>query len=113
MIFSIGDHIEMIKAGQKTETRRKSGIYKVGRTYSIQPGRTQAGIAEGRIRILKKRREYSPGNINKEEAWNEGMYMNLEFERLYSELYPGWFSRYAYSFEYIPIENFKQKRFSK
>ena len=99
----------MIKAGQKIETRRQAGLYKVGRTYSIQPGRRKAGIAEGRIRILKKRKEYSPGNISKEEAWNEGMYMNLEFERLYSELCPGWFLRFAYTFEYVPIENYRQK----
>ncbi len=109
MIFSIGDHIEMIKDGRKTQTRRQSDFYKVGRTYSIQPGRGKAGIAEGRLRILKKLWEYSPGSICKEDAWDEGMYMNLEFERLYSEVYPGWHKRYAYTFEYVPIENLKQK----
>ena len=113
MIFSIADHVEMIKDGRKTQTRRQSGIYKVGRTYSIQPGRVRAGIAEGRIRILKKRGEYSLGNISKEDAWDEGMYMNLEFERLYSELYPGWVHRFAYTFEYVPIENYIQNRLSK
>ena len=113
MIFSIADHIEMIKDERKTQTRRRSDYYKVGRTYSIQPGRTQAGIAEGRIRITAKRKEYSPGNIGAQDAWDEGMYMSLEFERLYRRMYHDWVLRYAYTFEYIPIENYRLNRLSK
>lgn len=37
MIFSIADHVEQIKNGSKTQTRRKSPAYLVGKTYSIQP----------------------------------------------------------------------------
>ena len=102
MIFSKEGHIEMIKTGNKTETRRQSGIYHVGRTYSIQPGRTKPGILEGRIRILKKRVEtkYDPP-ISESSAWAEGKYISLEFESLYSEMYPDWYSRFAYTFEYV------------
>lgn len=108
MIFSFEGHIEMIKSGEKTQTRRQSDYYRVGRTYSIQPGRQSAGIPEGRIRIIRKRKEYPPGNISKEDAWDEGMYMTLEFERLYNEMYPGWLSRYAYDLEFVELKAFKQ-----
>jgi hypothetical protein len=102
MIFSVEGHVEMIKSGQKTQTRRQTYFYKVGKTYAIQPGRTKPGIAEGRIRIVSKRRERSPGHISSEDAWDEGMYMTLEFERLYSQLYRDWEIRWAYTFEYVP-----------
>ena len=105
MIFSIGDHIEMIKSGQKTQTRRKSGSYIVGRSYSIQPGRRKAGIAEGRIKVTNKVKEYSTCSvISREDAWDEGWYTPLKFEELYSKMYSGWFVRWAYTFEYVPQE---------
>lgn len=103
MIFSIGDHIEMIKSGQKTQTRRKSESYIVGRSYSIQPGRREAGIVEGRIKITNKVRESATGSvISVEDAWDEGLYTPLKFEELYSKMYSGWFVRWAYTFEYVP-----------
>jgi len=37
MIFSISDHIEQIKSGTKTQTRRRSDRYKVGSLLTIQP----------------------------------------------------------------------------
>lgn len=111
MIFSKEGHIEMIKTGDKTETRRQSGIYHAGRTYSIQPGRSKPGILEGRIRILKKRVETKlDPPISVESAWAEGKYMSLEFERLYSEMYPGWYSRFAYTFEYVRTLRVRQNK---
>ena len=104
MIFSIGDHVEMIKNGQKTQTRRQSSTYMLGRTYGIQPGRRTLGIAEGRILITGKRKELSPGNISKEDAWDEGCYSPNFFEKLYRELYPRWEIRYAYTVEFVPTE---------
>ena len=102
MIFSIGDHVEMIKSGQKTQTRRKSSSYMVGYSYSIQPGRRKAGISEGRIKITNKVKEYSTCSvISVEDAWDEGMYTPLKFEELYSKIYSGWFVRWAYTFEYV------------
>ncbi len=102
MIFSIRDHPEMVKHGQKTQTRRKSGFYKVGRTYSIQYGRG-LGIPDGRILIIDKRKEvvFDP-KISKEDAWDEGCYRPDEFEDLYSQMYSGWQLRWAYTFKYVP-----------
>ena len=108
MIFSIGDHIEMIKSGQKTQTRRPSARYSVGKSYSIQPGRRKVGIAEGRIKITNKVKESSTWSfISREDAWDEGLYTPLKFEELYSKMYPGWFIRWAYTFEYVPSAHFK------
>lgn len=102
MIFSICDHVEMIKSGYKTQTRRLSDYYRVGHSYSIQPGRRKAGIAEGRIKITNKVKEYSTcSSISIEDAWDEGMYSPLKFEELYSKMYSGWFVRWAYTFEYV------------
>jgi hypothetical protein len=58
MIFSIGDHIEQIKAGTKTQTRRSSSRYKVGKFYTVQPCRTCKGIPDGKIFIMAKREEW-------------------------------------------------------
>ncbi len=98
----------MIKAGTKTQTRRRSAIYLLGRTYSIQPGRRKLGISEGRLRITRKRRELSPGNISKEDAWDEGGYNPNFFEKLYREIYPRWESRFAYTFEFVPSASYDQ-----
>ena len=110
MIFSIEDHIEMIKTGDKTETRRRSGLYHVGRLYSIVPRRGEPGILEGRIRILQKKVEtINDPPISVESAWAEGKYMRWEIERLYSEIYPNWYSRFAYTFEYVRTLRVRQK----
>ena len=110
MIFSISDHVEMIKSGQKTQTRRKSSSYIVGKSYSIQPGRRKAGIVEGRIKITNKVKEYSACSvISVEDAGDEGLYSPLKFEELYSKMYSGWFVRWAYTFEYVPIARAQEK----
>ena len=106
MIFSIPGHIEMIKTGDKTETRRRctrdARGYHIGRTYSIQPSRNEPGILEGRIRIIKKRIETKlDPPISLDSAWAEGKYTPAEFEKLYNDLCPGWYSRFAYTFEYV------------
>ena len=108
MIFSIGDHIEMIKSGQKTQTRRKSSSYLVGKMYSIQPGRMQPGIPDGRILIIDKRIEQKPWTgITYEDAKAEGGYTPNDFDALYENMYKGWFIRWAYTFEYVPIARAK------
>jgi hypothetical protein len=105
MIFSVPGHIEMIKAGTKTQTRRKSPAYRVGRSYSIQPGRTKMGILEGRILITRKREEkYLDGGISVADALAEGEYMPGQFETLFSNMYPDWIVRYAYDIKYLENE---------
>ena len=102
MIFSMADHIEQIKNGSKTQTRRMSKTYIVGKTYSIQPGRTKPGIPEGRILITKKREEtFLDGIISASDALAEGGYTSGQFETLFQRMYPTWTRRYAYTFEFV------------
>ncbi len=103
MIFSMADHVEQIKNGTKTQTRRRSSSYIVGKSYSIQPGRRKAGIPEGRIRIMKKvveSRNYD--RIDPYDSEAEGGYNPIDFEELYKRMYPHWQERYAYTFKYEP-----------
>lgn len=102
MIFSVDKHIQQIISGEKTQTRRKSGTYMVGKKYSIQPGGRQPGIPEGRILITKKRSEFQPNVISKEDAEAEGGYSPERFEALYHLMDRGWTVRYAYTFRFVP-----------
>ena len=111
MIFSVPGHIEMIIDGTKTQTRRKSPFYKVGRTYSIQPGRTEKGIKEGRILVTRKRVErYLDGGISIADALAEGKYTPGQFETLFSNMYHDWIARYAYTFVYLEREQFRSMK---
>ena len=101
MIFAIGKHIELIIKGLKTQTRRSSDRYKVGKLYSIQPGRTKKGITEGKIRIIDKTREVWPFTIRPDDAKAEGGYTPEEFEELYEKLHPEWDERMAYTFRFV------------
>ena len=106
MIFAVSNHVELIKKGLKTETRRSSDRYEVGKSYAVQPCRTCKAILEGRILITQKRKEKyrldSP--ISKSDAKAEGDYTPEEFEELYEKLHSYWLIRYAYTFRFIPKE---------
>lgn len=102
MIFSIGDHIEQIKAGTKTQTRRPTDRYKVGGLYAVQPGRGKKGTPDGKIRIFRKWREIAALDIiSWVDAEREGGYTIMEYEKVYSKMYPNWFVRWAYDFRFI------------
>ena len=101
MIFSIADHIEQIKAGTKTQTRRHSDRYKLGSLLAIQPKRGMKGISDGKIKIIKKTLETKAMTLSKEDAESEGGYGVDEYEELYEKMYPHWLIRYCYEFEYI------------
>ena len=108
MIFSISDHIKQIIKGTKTQTRRKSSTYLVGKTYSLQLGRTKPGIPEGRIEITEKRLEtYLDGFISESDALAEGGYTSGQFETVFKRMYPDWDKRYAYTFKFIPSKKEK------
>lgn len=109
MIFSEADHIEQIKAGTKTQTRRASDKYQIDRLYAIQPGRGKKGIPDGKILITAKTDEWNSenpvwGRILEWQARAEGGYTPEEYEELYESMYPGWTVRYAYLFEYFTTE---------
>ncbi len=106
MIFR-GRHIEQIKKGEKTQTRRLNGRYLVGHDYCVQFGYGTRGVDGLRIKITDKRIEPGPFNIpanqiSKEDAWAEGGYTVQEYEDLFRELYPACKKqRVAYTFEVI------------
>ena len=109
MIFSEGDHIEQIKAGTKTQTRRTSDRYEIGKLYAVQPCRTCKGIQDGKILIRAKIIEINHpdpkwGWIMADDAEAEGGYTPEEYEKLYNEMHPGWEKRYAYLFQYYTTE---------
>jgi hypothetical protein len=107
MIFSIGDHIDQIIKGTKTQTRRPTDRYEVGKTYAIQPGRGKKGIPQGRIEILEKWEEWSKipvDLVNRTDAYAEGGYTPEDYEALYEKMYPGWNVRYAFRFKFVPNE---------
>ena len=110
MIFSIGSHIYHIMTGYKTQTRRPTDRYDVGKTYAVQAGRGKSGIPEGRILITRKWEEFKwtyfgrlafiREFISKEDALAEGFYKPKEYEELYDKMYPSWKSRWVYEFEF-------------
>ena len=108
MIFSVDGSIQKIIDGSKTRTRRPTDRYQVGKTYAIQPGRTQKGIPDGRILIVEKREE--TGRLNSlslydcESAYAEGGYTPEEYETLYEKMYPNWTVRYDYGIKFVPNE---------
>jgi len=110
MIFSMADHVEQIKNGTKTQTRRRSNYYLVGKSYSVQPGRRKAGILEGRIRIIRKKVETRGyDRIDPYDSEAEGGYNPVEFEELYARMYPDWQERYAYTFRFEPRKKMKMR----
>lgn len=119
MIFSIGNHISQIIDGSKTQTRRPTDRYEVGKTYAIQPGRGKFGIPEGRVLILSKVYETKgiggnplwglPYDITPEEANAEGGYTPEEYEVGYEKIYPNWRERWAYRFKFISTKEGMQE----
>jgi hypothetical protein len=137
MIFQ-RKHIELILKGEKTQTRRKSGHYFVGKTYAIQEGRGQKARMEGRIRITSYLAEIrdndgdisilktSPCGYNSrqlisvsenpvkaisiEDARAEGGYTPEAYEELYEQLYPGWEIRFAFTFVFEPSPEYLESQ---
>lgn len=111
MIFAVDGHVQAVKDGLKTQTRRRNGQnYKKGRLYSVQPKRTAKGIPEGKILILNKVVETREKNypISFEDAYAEGCYVPDEFEELYEKLCPGWIERTKFVFQFVPTQSLTQ-----
>jgi len=116
MIFQ-KEHIDMIIAGTKTQTRRiHRGKYQVGRSYAIQSCRTCKGIKGYRIvmdriwhedivRPLSLKGSPAFNIISVEDAKAEGGYSPAEFEILFRKLNPSWDeTRGRWAFEFHVIE---------
>jgi len=104
MIFNVEGHIAKIISKEKTQTRRSSGRYEVGKFYAIQPTRTSKAIPDGKILIIKKQKEYRIDGISDFDAKAEGGYTPKEYEILYEKMHPFWNTRYAYTFMFIKKE---------
>ena len=119
MIFNIPGHIDMIRNGLKTQTRRLNrGIYRVGRDYAVQ--RKRGVNAEKDIRIVIDKiggakmepvfdmRELDLDTINpaisKVDAGAEGGYTPLEFEKIFQKLNPKWDGKMRWIFVFHVIE---------
>lgn len=113
MIFSV-KHIRQICGGEKTQTRRLSGKYQVGRTYCIQEHYGGSGLKFSKIRITDKRLERPPFLISETDAKAEGGYTPEEYEELWIRMYGGTSTmrrtsprarqiRYAYTFKLIKL----------
>lgn len=69
------------------------------------------GILEGRILVNRKREEkYLDGGISVSDALAEGGYTPGQYEILFRNMNPGWFVRYAYTFEFIPREQYRSTK---
>jgi len=108
MIFS-KEHIEKIKDGTKTQTRRVNcGVYQVGKDYAVQTGRGKKGIPNLRIvidDIHGEARMFSDFVILPEDALEEGGYTPDEFERLFRQINPKWNGLIRWAFKFHVREN--------
>jgi len=107
----------MIRDGIKTQTRRVNrGMYYVGSNYAVQ--RKRGVKAEPDIRIVMDRvweettaifhREDSTIEtitISRKDAWAEGGYAPVEYEKIFQKLNPkrNRFSRWAFEFHVIEV----------
>jgi len=84
-------HIEKIKKGTKTQTRRiKRGIYRIGHSYSVQKGREVKGESDIRIVMDKIWSEiHHVGDlISEKDAMKERGYTPKQYEEVFTELNP-------------------------
>ena len=115
MIFSVEGHIPLIIDHKKTQSRRLSNAYNVGKDYAIQPGRTKPGIKEGRILILEKWEERHIRKnqiffISRNNARAEGGYTPEEFENLFNLMCPKWIVRFCYKFKFLTRAELKENK---
>ena len=113
MIFNVEGHIQKIISGEKTQTRRTSDKYSVGKFYTIQPNRNKKGVPEGKIFITAKRREWKTPvmftwYIMENEAELEGGYTPMEYEELYEKMFPNWKVRYCYMFTFFSTSEIEE-----
>jgi hypothetical protein len=113
MIFNVPRHIEMIRNGTKTQTRRLNrGVYQVGRDYAVQCKR---GVkAEEDIRIVMDRIWEEKGGdgilfpqnieISFHDTLAEGDYGSYaEYEVAFKKAYPKWDGKRRWAFRFHTI----------
>ena len=117
MIFNVPGHIDMIRNGQKTQTRRVNrGIYQEGRDYAVQKKRGVKAEEDIRIVIDEIWKEECLNRVDTmgipldpcislEDAEAEGEYTPEEYELEFKKAYPTWdgFWRWVYLFHVIEV----------
>lgn len=95
--------LQAILDGRKTQTRRRSSRYRVGKDYALQAGRGRPGVPGARIRITEKRRQRL-GEITTTDAIAEGFEGRARFLDYWAALHgrvdPALWV-YAYEFELL------------
>ena len=115
MIFNVPGHIDLIRSGQKTQTRRVNrGIFQVGRDYAVQRKRGVKAEIGIRIEIEKiweencKNRVDTRGNILNPcisiyDAKCEGGYIPCDYECEFERAYPKWDGGVRWVFFFLVI----------
>ena len=118
MIFNVPGHIDLIRSGQKTQTRRLNrGCYHEGKKYAVQSKRgvkAEIGIRIEMVGIWEencKRRVDTRGNplnpcISIYDAKEEGGYTPEDYELEFRRAYPNWdeMTRWVYSFLVVDVQ---------
>lgn len=81
--------LESVLSGKKTQTRRRikperKFIYRVGKTYAVQPKRGQPAVARFEVTAIRKQRL---GEITHEEALAEGFASVADYQKLWRKQY--------------------------
>lgn len=80
---------ESVLSGKKTQTRRRikperKFIYRVGKTYAVQPKRGQPAVARFEVTVIRKQRL---GEITHKEALAEGFASVADYQELWRKQY--------------------------
>ena len=107
MIFAFNGHVDQVVSGIKTQTRRNSDKYKLGKDYAVQSGRGKPADPRGRIKITKIWVELGGTMISEADAKAEGChqlghYTPYEYELLYHKMNKLWEKRHCYEFKFLP-----------
>lgn len=86
MIFA-SEMAKLVRAGKKTQTRRRTCRYAPGHSYAIQSGRGKPG--NGRLTVLEVRQE-PLGSISLRDARREGFRTTSEFKDYWMGLHGSW-----------------------
>lgn len=117
MIFNIQGHIDMIRKGTKTQTRRLNrGCYQEGQDYAVHSKRGVKSESDIRIVMDDIWEENTYDRINAsdglpcnphifiEDARAEGLYTPEEYELEFRKVYPKWDGMKRWVFEFHTIE---------
>lgn len=128
LIFAVPGHIEKIKSGEKTQTRRLWDVrmdmrhddmmrrrvtvngrlkWRVGKRYAVLPGRGKKGVGWIVITSMwletmyRHEKNFDRKFISVSDALAEGGYTPEEYEALWDKMYPNTDRRLVIEFEWV------------